>query len=407
MIVVFLFLGLFSSKAQSVISLKEATDIALENNLSVKSEKLKTEYNKLLIKSNAIIPATNVTAEVGQINSFYTDIRAGVSQSIDFPKVYSTNKNLLTEVWKSSVLNVGVKEAQLRKNVALLYYNLVYLQQKKSLLQENDKLYAEFLSKANLRFKVGESNILEKTTAENQRGQIALQSKQLERDFEIAQLQFQLLLNTEVVYIADIQDNNLLAQTTLNNTAIIEHPYLQYLKQRKDVSAAEVEVEKSKLLPSLSLGYNIMGMKGMGANNKEYNSVPRFQSVVIGIGIPIFNGGQKAKIKAYEASQAVSTAEYEYNLKNFETSYQSALIDFQKYSEAVDYYQSTGVKHVETINSTARKQFFGGDIDYLQWVILTNQAIDIQNQYIEALKNRNNSLIEINSFDPKFNTNGN
>ncbi|WP_407503304.1 CusA/CzcA family heavy metal efflux RND transporter [Elizabethkingia miricola] len=402
-----LFLGGFTANAQTVISLKEATKIALENNLSVKSEKLRSDYNKLLIKTNAIIPATNVTAEFGQINSFYTDVRAGISQSIDFPKVYSANKNLLTEVWKNSILNVGVKEAQLRKNVALVYNNLVYLQQKKVLLQENDKLYAEFLSKANLRFKVGESNILEKTTAEHQRGQIAIQLNQLEKDLEISQLQFQLLLNTEVAYTADSNDSIYLEQTSLNKDAIAGHPYLQYLKQKKDVSVAETEVEKSKLLPTLSLGYNIMGMKGMGADNKEYNSTPRFQSVLIGVGIPIFNGGQKAKIKASEANQALAVAEYEYNLKNFETGYHAAVLDFQKYNEIVDYYLNTGMKHVETINSTAKKQFLGGDIDYLQWVMLTNQAIDIRNQYIEALKNRNNSLIEINSYDPNFNTNGN
>ncbi|AZA53834.1 MULTISPECIES: CusA/CzcA family heavy metal efflux RND transporter [Chryseobacterium] len=406
LLLAFLFAGALSLNAQSSISLKEATEIALQHNLSVKSEKLRSDYNKLLIKSSAIIPATNASAEIGQINSFYSDVRLGVSQSVNFPKVYSANKNLLTEVWKNSVLSVGVKEKQLRKNVAQVYYNMVYLLQKKSLLQENDKLYAEFLNKANLRFKVGESNVLEQTTAENQRGQIAVQLKQLERDLEISQLQFQLLLNTEVLYSPDVSDNTLLQQTALDNIAIAEHPYLQYLKQKKDILVAETEVEKSKLLPSLSLGYNIMGMKGMGADNKEYNSTPRFQSVVIGVGIPIFNGGQKAKIKASEANQLVAATEYEYNLKNFEINYQSSFIDFQKYNEVVDYYQNTGLKHVATINSTAKKQFLGGDIDYLQWVILTNQAIEIQNQYIEALKNRNNSLIEINSYDPKFNNNG-
>lgn len=149
-----------------------------------------------------------------------------------------------------------------------------------------------------------------------------------------------------------------------------------------------------------------MGMKGTGADNKTYNSTPRFQSVVVGVGIPIFNGGQKAKIKASEANQVLAESEYTYNLKAFETNYHSALIDFQKYNDAVNYYQTVGMKHVGTINSTAKKQFLGGDIDYLQFVILTNQAIDIQNQYIEALKNLNNSLIEINSFNPNFNSNG-
>ncbi|MEL1213379.1 hypothetical protein AADX92_12460, partial [Staphylococcus epidermidis] len=82
------------------------------------------------------------------------------------------------------------------------------------------------------------------------------------------QLQFQLLLNTETGYTADVQDNNLLQQTSLNGVLVTEHPYLQYLKHKRDISEAETEVEKSKLLPSLSLGYNIMGMKGMGADNK-------------------------------------------------------------------------------------------------------------------------------------------
>ncbi len=402
----FLTLGGLSVNAQSIITLKEATDIALENNLSLKSEKLKSEYSKAMVNSGVMIPATNISAEFGQINSVYTDVRAGISQTVDFPKVYTANKNLLTEQYKGSVLNTGVKEAQLRKLVAISYYNLLYLLQKKTLLKHNDDIFAEFKAKADERFKVGESNILEKTTAENQRGQILIQLNQLEKDLKIAQLQFQLLLNTEIEYQPDEKDRTLIEENMLNNASIENHPFLQYIKQRKEISAAETEVEKSKLLPALTIGYNIMGMKGNGADNKEYNAIPRFQSVTVGLGIPIFTGSQRAKIKASEINQNAADAEYQNSLKNFEIGYNSAVVEFQKYEEAVNYFRTTGLKHVEIINATAKKQFLGGDIDYLQWVILTNQAIEIQNQYIEALKNRNNSLIEINSYNPKFYTNG-
>ena len=57
-------------------------------------------------------------------------------------------KNVLSEEWKSSVLNVRVKETELKKWYQEVFYNLLYLQEKKNLLLKNDSMFAEFLSKS-------------------------------------------------------------------------------------------------------------------------------------------------------------------------------------------------------------------------------------------------------------------
>ena len=173
--------------AQTPITLQQAIDTALKNNLAIKNERLRTEYSQKLIRSGTIIPATNVFAEYGQMNSAYADTKLGVSQTISFPKVYASQKSLFSEEWKSSVLQVGMQEADLKRLVTVAFFNLSYLQKKKSILQEIDSLFEEFLDKATFRFNKGESNILEKTTAENQRGQIGLQLAQLQRDWELQQ----------------------------------------------------------------------------------------------------------------------------------------------------------------------------------------------------------------------------
>jgi len=387
-----------SIKAQFPITLKVATDTALKNNLSVKNEKLRAEYQQALIKTSKILPPTNVFGEFGQINSFYIDSKAGLSQTIAFPKVYATQKSLLSEEYKRSVLNVGMKEALLRKQVAEVYHNLLYLQEKKLLLQKNDSLFAEFLRKATFRFTKGESNVLEKATAENQRGQIGLQLSQLQQDMDLLQLQFQLLLNTNIVFVPDQKEFKENISITTDSSILQSHPAMQYLKQQQQVAAAATEVERSKLLPDLSFGYNIMSIKGTGANNKTYNSVPQFQSVQIGLGIPIFTSGQKAKINAAKVNEAVVANEYEINLKNFQNAYSTALVKYQKYSAAVAYFETTALKNADLITNTANKQFLGGDINYLEWVLLVNQAVSIQSDYIESIKNRNESIIEINSF---------
>ena len=385
--------------AQTPITLQQAIDTALANNLSVKTERLRNEYHQKLIKSGTAIPVTDVFGEYGQINGIYNDTRFGISQTINFPTVYKRQKELLTEEWKSSLLNTDVQEAQLKKQVSQVFYTLVYLHHKRELLQKTDTLFAEFLNKATLRFKAGESNVLEKTTAENQRGQMALQLLQLEKDWEIVQLQFQLLLNTEKDFVP--MEGAYLGIPFLENDSslLTSHPEIQFLKQQQQIANAVTKSEQSKLLPDLSFGYNLMGMRGMGPDDKLYNSTPQFHSVQLGLSIPIFTGSQKAKINAAKINENIAANEYEWKLKNFENAYHSAFMEYQKFEEMVRYFESTALKNAATITETAEKQFLNGDINYLEWVLLINQAIGIQSDYIEAVKNLNNALAELNFYN--------
>lgn len=392
------FLNSTRVNAQTPITLQQAIDTALKNNLLIKNERLRTEYSQKLIRSGTIIPATNVFAEYGQMNSAYADTKLGVSQTISFPKVYASQKSLFSEEWKSSVLQVGMHEADLKRLVTVAFFNLGYLQKKKSILQEIDSLFAEFLDKATFRFNKGESNILEKTTAENQRGQIGLQLAQLQRDWELQQLQFQLLLNTKAGFVPDESDLVIKSISLIDTGILTAHPSIQYWKQKQDIASANTRAEQSKLLPDLSLGYNLMGMKGLGADDKEYNSSPRFQSFQIGLGIPIFTGGQKARINASKINEHIAANEYEVKLKNFENEYASALKQIQKFDEAVKYFENTALKNAETIKVTANKQFLSGETNYLEWVILINQTISIQSDYIEAVRSRNLAVAELNYY---------
>jgi len=389
------------TNSQVPITLEAATDTALKNNLTVKSERLRSAYQEQLVKSSKTIPATNFFGEFGQFNSSYSDTRFGLAQTIGFPKVYSTQKALLTEQWKSSVLNTGVKEALLRRQVSQAYYSLLYLREKEKLLQKNDSLFAEFLNKATLRFNKGESNILEKTTAENQRGEITLQLNQLRQDMDLVQLQFQLLLNSGQDYIPDQREVKLTVTMDTSSSVVEGHPTLQYYRHLQDVAAAMTQVERSKLKPDITVGYNLMSMKGTGADNKAYDGTPQFHSGQVGLGIPIFRGAQKARINAAKINESAAASDYEMNLQNLESNYRMLLSQYQKYSDAILYYETTGLKNADVITATANKQFLNGDINFLEWVLLINQSVSIQNAYVETVKDRNSVAIEIFSYTNK------
>ncbi|SIT98203.1 cobalt-zinc-cadmium resistance protein CzcA [Epilithonimonas bovis DSM 19482] len=386
-----LMIGSVKLNAQTTISLDEAINLAVQNNRNLKNEKLRSDFAKALIKtSTADIPQTSVSTDYGQINSAYKDMKFGVSQSIAFPTVYKKQKNLYTEEWKKSQLNVSLKEFELKKLVSQTYFQLLYWKEKEKLLNEALQLYSNFLEKASLRLKAGESNVLEKATASNQKSAIDIQLKQIQQEVKTLQLQFQWLLNSDVEYLP-LETS----KTNLSNPEISSHPLLKMLEQQKTVAEKQTEVEKSRLLPGLQLAYNLNSFKGTGADDKIYNATPQFHSVMLGVGIPIFSGGQKARIEASKMAENIAendriNTEFSLNIKatQLRQIYQTNL-------EIVNRYESSELKNAEIITETAQKQFLNGEINYLEFVMLINQTLALKSNYTDALLKLNESAIEL------------
>lgn len=397
--VVILLLSCFSFRdlnAQQTISLNAAVDTALKNSFMVKNEKLNAEYQKKLKAAAIDIQQTTITGEYGQINSAYNDSKFGISQYISFPTVYARQKSLQNENYKRSVLNIAIKEAEIKKQVSELFYNLLYLKQKQSILLKNDSLYAIFLEKANLRFSNGESNILEKATAETQRGQIAIQLNQIKNDVETYQLQFQLLLNSLTVFVPSTENATLNLNASLDSLSITNHPQLKVLLQQKQISLSNTKLEKSKLLPNMSFGYTNQSIQGIGADNVLYSKSSRFNSVYVGVGVPLFFGSQKAKINSSKTLELISENNYQIGFQNLKAEYQRELKQYQIHLQTVKYFEENALKNADTITKIANQQFANGDINYLEWTMLINNAVIIQSDYADAVKNLNQSIIQLN-----------
>ena len=276
--------------------------------------------------------------EAGQINSAYSDVRFGISQSISFPTVYTNQKKLLNEEWKTAVLTIAWREIELRKAVTQIFYTIILYREKEKLLIKADSIYAEFLSKTNLRLAKGESNILENTTAELQRGNIQLQLKALQQEIELAKLQFQLLLNTETNYEPLSTNSKVDFPINLDTSFVNQHPLLKVFQQQKMIAMANTTLEKSRLLPSLSIGINTMSMRGTGADNIFYTASTRFNFAQIGVGIPIFAGSQKAKINASKVFESITENNFQQQFQQLKKEYKNEFLQYQTNLHAVNYF---------------------------------------------------------------------
>ncbi len=383
--------------AQNKMSLPLAIETAIKNNMTLKSERLKAEYHQKMIETYKNIPSTIISGGFGQMNSSYIDNRFAIGQSFSLPIVYSNQKKLLTEEWKSVLLGVNIKEVELKKMITELYYSLIYLKAKEKLLLKSDTIYNNFFKKTEVRFSKGESNILEKTTAETQLSNLRLQLKQLNQEIAFLQAKFQLLLNVETKI--EVDDALFYQSVVMGQNTVEQHPNLKYIEQQKQLNTVNITLEKSKLLPEISVGAASTTMKGVGSDDIYYNRWKRFQSFDIGVGIPIFRKSQKAKIAANEFYGNVLNQELATEKQQLENHYQSLLFQYNASNEQIKSYEATVLPNANLIVDTATKQFNNGEINYLDWVILINQSIELKKNYIELVKVRNEYIVQLSYFN--------
>ncbi len=215
-------------------------------------------------------------------------------------------------------------------------------------------------------------------------------------DLEKTRLEFKLAINSSEDVEPDLAEKITTPMVLADTNAIKTHPFVKLSEQQTQLSRVKIKLERSKLLPDVSLMYNNMSMRGVGADNVNYTQSTRFQSAQVALGIPLFFGSTKARISSAKIGMSLAESEYNATLKKLRTDYTKAIAEYNHWSSAVDYYQSKGLSNSDKILITANAQFSKGSINYLDWVLLNHQAISIKNDYINALENLQNSILKLN-----------
>lgn len=382
------------------IGLEESVAIALKHNLRLLDAR-QNERSQDLAQGTAFdIPKTNVDADYGNFNSVRNDTRFGISQSISFPTVYAHQRKALTANYQAAKAQTRLTELDIKTNVRLLFYEIVFLEAKKELLLYADSIYRLFEGKSDLRFERGAANILEVTAAQTQRQQLNNQLEMLYKDIEINVEQFNLYLQDSIKYRPKAVGNKIPSELTLTNTDLAtgDLPQLELSAHEQEAARWRWRTERSKLLPDLVFGYNNLSLVGSQLVNGQeviYDGSTRFSFFNFGISIPLFFGAQSARASAAKVEWQRAQTQTDYLKLQLQTALSNTLRQAEKFGQSLSYYESQGLRNADIIIKTADEQFQGGEIDYLQWVILVNQAIGVKSDYLDVLSNYNQAIVQL------------
>jgi cobalt-zinc-cadmium resistance protein CzcA len=333
------------------------------------------------------------------MNGFQNDNRMTVSQNIQFPTVYKSQGAINKTNINISLLSKLHNEIELKATVKSHFYNLLLLQIRKQLLLNADSIYTSFANKAKQRFEAGNSDLLEKITAESQLAQISNQLALLTTEYEVILNQFNILLNTKNVHVP-IAENNIIELAYLPDLLTLpETPQIKLSEQKVVLAEHQLQLEKGKLQPSFNIGYistTIIGWQPITQSSEQYFGKDyRFNAFNMGMSIPLFSSAQRSRIAAGYINVQQNKLDQIAVQQQYSSTFKNLVTKYVQNKSLVAKYQRTTLPNTNLLIETASKKLNAGEIGYLEWVMIINQAIQIQNEYFNYVQQLNEGAIEI------------
>ncbi len=388
-----------STVQQLPVTLEEATQQALRKNKSIQAASLDIEYQQQIKLSSIDIGKTNVMYMRGQYNGYAKDDNnISITQSIPFPTVLTSQHALGKSLVKGSELRKAASENELVFQVKQVYYQLIFLYAQEALLQRQDSIFTDFVKAADLRYRTGETRLLEKTTAETQQSEAHNLLSQTKANILIYQRHLQTLMNSEQrIRIAQSTFSERQLGLSLDSMSVNQSPQLAYLKQQVEIAGHERKVAGAKFLPDITFGYFNQTLIGtpLNSNGDLATSADRFQGFQVGLSVPLWFGPQSAKVKAASINQQKSEVQFEYNQSLIQGEWQQAVQEYIKNKNSVVYYQSSALENAERILKQSDVAFKNGEIGYTEYWLAVKNAIQIRDTYLHNLNNLNQSVINL------------
>jgi len=387
-----------SHAQQNIFSVADAIDYALKNNASLGAAEYEVASRRELRKTSFDLPKTEVSLLYGQYNSYVDhDNNFTVTQSIPF-SVFGSQGKLNRSLIVSAELKKVQTENELVFQIKQIYNRLEYAYSLRKLLLQQDSIFEGFYKSASLRYKAGETKLLEQSTAEAQRTQAKIRLRENESDIAVLRSQLRSLLNTPA--IPDIEDQELteISSGSSFDTALLSaNPSLIYARQQIEVTKNEKKVQAARFAPDFLVGFFSQTL--IGTSDSETGAVAngseRFTGFQVGVSIPLWFVPHQGRARAAEYNTKAKESHYYAHGQQLRSQMEQAIQEFHKNRNSLASFRDASLPNAELILKQSEASFRGGEIGYAEFLLGLRNAIDIREQYLQTLHNYNQSIILI------------
>ena len=392
----------FAQQELKKISLQEALDIAVENNIDYKASKMNINIaeNKVKESNRLQNPEINTFFNIGEIGKGEPQA-TGISEKIEIAK-RDARKKLAQSNLELTKQNLEYTEFDLKMDVREAYVNLVAAKEILIVLEQRQKLLNDLLAIEKKRVAADEVEEIDVIQTEIALNQLVIQVNTQKANVKSAMYNFNKVINvnnkTSIKY--DAEDDNfsdkddfiaLLSPKPIEKLPEFNSIAQNSLKNRYDIKIAKQQIEVSKKnliyvtrqrIPDIELqgGYSFI-TQGMSDSGRSINGAYAGASIV---NIPLF---YSYKPEIQNAKMQVDQAELHYmSVQNKAMNdLQSAYEKFVTAKINLNYYNDNLLKNSNELIKVAKKNYSTGKSTLTTLIVMEQSYRSIVAGYTYAL----------------------
>ncbi|MHA7108723.1 TolC family protein [Sunxiuqinia elliptica] len=375
------FLGVLSQAVYAQNNVDEFLSLVEQNNQELKAAYKLMEAQQMGFQTG--LTPDNPSIEYGHFPGKQEEIgnktTYGISQSFDFPTVYSVRKKLANDQSQLSEYEYQLFRQAKLLEAQLGFYQYAFLLKKQRILQKRlehaEQLYQSYQTK----FERGNASVLDANKARIQYLKTKSNNQLLVQELDAQQRDLQLLSGQTpdtLVIVCNPADELPSLETVLSDMQQLQ-PEVRYLQQAQQVADRQIKLAKQNWLPELELGYE-----------SEKAGDGTYRGVRGGLSIPLWK--DKNKVKQAKAQAIFEEQRYSSRLSSLVSETQKRYKQAEELNKIWKEYDQT-LKEAANIGFLDKALQLGhlSVIDYFNELAFYYETIDtameIENNYIQTL----------------------
>lgn len=381
------------------MTLQQCFQLADRQNLALQSGRKAVEKAQVMQGTAWDLDKTEIAFSQNPASSGDTDNGLTFSQSIEFPTVYTARRNQLKAETQAEKSRLNVTSQQLRLEIANVYYAMLYQTHRLQILLQQDSVIQRYCDVAAKRYKAGEARQLEFLSADRMRNDNRLEMTKVKNEAENLQTALMALLNTTTP-VVPAADNLVIPQSSPMNAAFNYQQTADAQYQKDLISALDQEVKcaKTGYAPSLSLALRsqlLIDSWDPYHINRQRFTEGNFFGFEVTVGVPLFYGATKAKVKAAQKDREVAQLAMLQEQREKERDYKQGYNRLQNAIKRMEYYSGENMAKAKDIERLSTLEYENGEISYVEYASALQEAIDMRLKQAEVVNEYNEAVLAL------------
>ena len=381
------------------MTLQQCFQLADRQNLALQSGRKAVEKAQVMQATAWNLDKTEIAFSQNPASSGDTDNGLTFSQSIEFPTVYTARRGQLKAETQAEKSRLNVTSQKLRLEIANVYYAMLYQTHRLQILLQQDSVIQRYCDVAAKRYRAGEARQLEFLSADRMRNDNRLEMTKMKNEAENLQTALMALLNTTTP-VVPAADNLVISQSSPMN-AVFNYQQTADAQYQKDLISAldqEVKCAKTGYAPSLSLALRsqlLIDSWDPYHINRQRFTEGNFFGFEVTVGVPLFYGATKAKVKAAQKDREVAQLAMLQEQREKERDYKQGYNRLQNAIKRMEYYSGENMAKAKDIERLSTLEYENGEISYVEYASALQEAIDMRLKQAEVVNEYNEAVLAL------------